>query len=624
MQEKEFIQRLEQENRQLKEENRRLRKLIMEAGLSLPVAGNKTQSYYNANPILDNQISAERVLLVPATEENARLFYKYFWGRTDVFAKRFVSKKKDIAGYFPQCSNFWRYQVCPKREGKRVKCTACSNRRWIPLTGEVILAHLKGEKEDCTDVVGIYPLHKNGTCRFLVFDFDDHEKGELKGGLEKKNEDWKEEVDTLRRICRANQIDYLVERSRSGRGAHVWFFFEEFIPASLARRFGNALLDKGMETISLKNFRYYDRMLPAQDSLTEGGLGNLIALPLQGKALLEGNSAFVDENWNPYPDQIQELKKTKRLTESFLLSCIEEWKTVSDEQDDTAVQTGNNQVNRSKPWEDSGSFKKEDVQGSMKIVLSNLIYIDAENLKSRIQNQIRKLAAFGNPVFYKNQAMHLSNFKNSRYIYLGTDENGYIGIPRGLKDILLKKCAEAEISVRIEDLRTEGNPIQVGFTGQLRSNQEEAAVKMLEHETGILSAATAFGKTVVCCRLIAEKNTSTLILLESSSLIEQWEKAIHHFLSIEEEPPEYQTKTGRVKRRKSAVGKLQGPHDSTTGIIDIAMVGSLLKKGDFHPRLEEYGMILVDECHHAASETMEQLLRKVKAKFVYGVTATPI
>ena len=167
----------------------------------------------------------------------------------------------------------------------------------------------------------------------------------------------------------------------------------------------------------------------------------------------------------------------------------------------------------------------------------------------------------------------------------------------------------------VEDKRHAGNEINVSFSGELREAQVPAVNEMLRYDIGILSAATAFGKTVVCCKMIAERKVNTLILLESSSLIEQWQKAINDFLIIDEEPPEYKTKSGRTRRRKSVVGWLQGPHDSMTGIIDIAMVGSLCKKDEFHPLLSRYGQIILDECHHAASETIVKILQEVKARY---------
>ncbi len=219
--------------------------------------------------------------------------------------------------------------------------------------------------------------------------------------------------------------------------------------------------------------------------------------------------------------------------------------------------------------------------------------------------------------------MGLSNYANSRYLYLGEDDGSFLCVPRGLLDALLARCKEADISVETEDKRADGKPLDVQFTGELRDNQQAAVKALLPHDCGILSAATAFGKTVVCSSLIGSKKVSTLILLESSALIEQWQNALERFLEFHEELPEYETKSGRKKRRKSVIGVIHGPKDTSTGIVDIAMAGSLCKKGEFHPRLREYGMILVDECHHSASDTIRSVLQEVHARYVYGVTATP-
>ena len=181
----------------------------------------------------------------------------------------------------------------------------------------------------------------------------------------------------------------------------------------------------------------------------------------------------------------------------------------------------------------------------------------------------------------------------------------------------------AGISWEAEDERNSGRSIQVSFHGELRQEQKTALEELLKYENGILHAATAFGKTVVCSAMIAEKKVNTLIILESSALLDQWKEALEQFLDIEEQLPEYKTKSGQIRVRKSLIGKLQGPHDSMTGIVDIAMAGSLRKKGEWHPLLDQYGMVLVDECHHAASDTIREILQKVPAKYVYGVTATP-
>ena len=187
----------------------------------------------------------------------------------------------------------------------------------------------------------------------------------------------------------------------------------------------------------------------------------------------------------------------------------------------------------------------------------------------------------------------------------------------------MEKIKEADIPCEISDERQRGRDIHVTFKGELREEQKPALEEMLKFDNGILQAATAFGKTVVCSAMIAEKKVNTLIILESSALLDQWKEALEQFLDIEEQLPEYKTKSGQIRVRKSLIGKLQGPHDSMTGIVDIAMAGSLRKKGEWHPLLDQYGMVLVDECHHAASDTIREILQKVPAKYVYGVTATP-
>lgn len=413
-----------------------------------------------------------------------------------------------------------------------------------------------------------------------------------------------------------NGIDTLAERSRSGKGAHLWIFFQKPIEAVFARKFGNALLRKGEESFNLKSFRYYDRMLPMQDCLPIGGLGNLIALPLQGQALKEGNSAFIDENWNAYPDQWEALFSKRKLSKEFIENKIKEWGVSS------PLETGQLE-NDEKPWDKANHFMSEDVDGKMKIVLADGIYIDTKNLKPRIQNEIRRMAAFLNLVYFKNQVMGLSNFENARYIYLGKDENGYIKIPRALLENLTAQCDKFNVKYEVEDNRCKDNEINVEFNGELRKSQAEAAESLIKYDCGILNAATAFGKTVVCCNIIAQKKVNTLIILQSSALMEQWAEALNKFLNIDEELPEYETPSGRIKRRKSVIGRLQGAHDSTTGIIDIAMAGSIIKKGEYHKCLKEYGLVILDECHHAASDTIVDVLQEVNAKFVYGVTATP-
>ena len=363
---------------------------------------------------------------IEITDKMVNIFLTYFWGRPDVYAKR-SEKKNGESGYYPQCNNFWT-EICPRKHGQKIKCRDCSYRSDKQLTKKEIRAHLEGRSYNATDVIGVYPLFPNCTCRFLVFDFDNHGGDAEKHDYANINDSWIAEVEAMRIICTLNGIDPLVERSRSGRGAHIWIFFDSPIPAALARRFGFALLEKGAEQVNLKSFQYYDRMLPAQDILSEGGIGNLIALPLQGKALRDGNSAFIDKNWNAYPNQWEALWTKPRLSKEFLELKIQEWATsVSD------LIPEKDEEGREKPWEKGKKFSSAEVDGKLKMTLSSGIYIDSLNLTPSIQNKIRRMAAFRNPNYYKNNAIGISNYNNASWIYLGKDHlSGYIEIPRGL------------------------------------------------------------------------------------------------------------------------------------------------------------------------------------------------
>ena len=614
----ENISQLQKKLNDLQLENQILKNILDKAGLSYHKELSKLRQSGSKEAFDPEQ--GKRIIHPQAITENmANQFFSMFWGRQDVYAKRSVNKETGKAAYYPQCNNFWT-NVCHKKIKDGINCKDCKNRSYKAITKKDILNHLQGNAYNASDVIGVYPLLSNGTCRFMVFDFDNHDKDAEEKDFANADDTWVEEVESMREICVLNGIEPLVERSRSGRGAHVWIFFDKPIAASFVRKFGFALLDKGAEQINLKSFKYYDRMLPAQDSLPEdSAVGNLIALPLQGKALQDGNSAFIDGNWNAYPNQWETLFNKPRLSQGFLEEKIKEWSNIIDDIAANAAES-----DREKPWNRMQHFNKNDVEGKLHIILSNGIYVDNTNLKAAMQNRIRRMAAISNPVFYKNQAIGTSNYDTARWIYLGKDHlSGYIQIPRGLQDELWENIKQADIDYEMEDERQQGRKINVDFKGELRPEQDKALKELIRYDNGILHAATAFGKTVVSSAIIAQKKINTLIILESSALIEQWKEALEKFLNINEGLPTYETKTGRVRKRKSLIGTLQGAHDSMTGIIDIAMAGSLCKKGMYHKMMNEYGLVLIDECHHSASETIANVLKEVKAKYVYGVTATP-
>ena len=599
--------------RSLQDENKRLKEQLNKANIPYDtenVFAEKIENIQEYDPDQGGRIMNQFI-----TKDLANRYFSMFWGRTDVYARRGAK-----GGYFPQCNNRWNNRLCTKQRGEKQSCEACEHKDWTKLTPEKIISHLLGMKEDGSDVLGVYPLFADGTCRFLVFDFDNHEKGAEQTDFANVDEEWYDEVDALREMCEINGIMPLVERSRSGRGAHVWIFFKKPISASLVRNFGFLLLDKGSASINLKSFHYYDRMYPCQD--VTSGIGNLIALPLQGRALKNGNSAFVDKNWNAYPDQWDVLlNRTEKLGMDDIECLMAKWQKELAQA--TGITVAVTMQNRPKPWNKKDGFVKSDVVGNMHIVLGDGIYVDTLNLMPRLQNQIRSMAAFDNPIFYKNKRLGYSNYNNFSAVYMGKDVDGYIAIPRGLRDHLILSAKEAGIEVETEDQREKGRPIRVSFRGDLKTQQDLAAHRLLEHDHGVLNAATAFGKTVVCSYLIAERKVNTLILLQSKNLLEQWVEELNKFLTIDEEPPFYKTKTGREKRRESVIGILHGNKNTLTGIIDVAMVGSMYGKGKFNKRINSYGMVIMDECHHAGSATAVEVLRKVNARYVYGVTATP-
>ena len=605
------IKSLQSRIQALEDENRLLKERLEEAGVSY---ANIVSGDAEGVVELYDPDQGARIKKFDVTDKIASDFFMMFCrGRKDVYDLRYTNPKTGKNGYYSQCFNRWD-RGCHIQKKDGVRCKDCELRAYKPVTLPLIKAHMNGTDPNGNDVVAIYPMLENNLCQLLVFDFDNHAKGAEQEDYANIDDGWKEEINALRRICKNLDVDAVVERSRSGRGAHLWIFFKEMVPARLARRFGFALLEKGAESVNLKSFKYYDRMIPTQDALPEGGLGNVIALPLQGMALKSGNSAFIDENWNAYEDQLNVLAGTRRLTRQGIEDYLSLWYSTGSISEDNGTDA---------PWDKNSEIEAGSVKGVVRIVLADRIYIDSTGMSNKTKRQLRRMATFSNKQYFQNQAMDMPNYDESRFIYLGSDEGKYIVLPRGLREEILKKFDNAGISYKIEDKRTKGQELNISFRGELRESQIPAVETMLENETGILHAATAFGKTVVCCDMIARRGISTLILVDRADLMNQWIKRLEEFLDIDEELSEYQTKTGRTRKRKSLIGNLQGAHDTLTGIVDVAMIRSLKKKDGFHPKLKEYAQVYFDECHHAASDSAIEVLQEINAKYVYGVTATP-
>lgn len=542
------------------------------------------------------------------------IFLARFRGRGDVYARRFESRK-GTRGYSFACRNEWNPNICEKQQKRKcsLKCRGCS---LLPMTEEVVRKHLLGTDPNCGDVLGAYPLEEGNVTRFLAMDLD--------------KASWQEDVTALRETCREIGVTPAVERSRSGNGAHVWFFFSEPVPAVSARQFGSGLLTRTMARRHELSFESYDRMFPSQDTLPDGGLGNLIALPLQGRARKQGNSVFVDESFVPYPKQWDFLEGLPLIRpdelEAFLF-------VLGDDADlgatTPAVESGGKKslLRRREPRR----LQRRDFPARVQIILRNMVFVEKEGLSQKAMDAIHRLAVLPNPEFYSRQRRRIpmnqyGKIDTPRIFDCGYEDADFLGIPRGGWPALKSLLESSGVSVEVRDERNSGRPIAVSFTGELRPEQAQAANALLGREIGVLQAATAFGKTVVAAYLIGQKKVNTLILVHTNALQEQWRKALEQFLDIQEARPEEPEGRGR-KRMRTRIGQLGGGKQNCSGIVDIANLQSLFVRTETERTvktlIEEYGMIIVDECHHGAAQTYEKVLKAAPARCVYGLTATP-
>ena len=506
--------------------------------------------------------------------ERIALFKDLFASRNDVFALKWENQNNGKSGYSPACHNEWQKGICNK---PYTKCTDCKNQNFKALDDQEVFKHLTGKQ-----IIGSYALSKLGACRFLAIDFD--------------KSDWQQAVKSTAQAATSLDVPYAIEISQSGNGAHLWVFFNENVPAKLARKLGFLLLDKAMTLCPTLTFDSYDRIFPNQDMLPEGGFGNLIALPLQQLKRKTGFTEFVTKDLEPIVDQWQHLNQLNKLSHLDIVKLV--------------AQFSDAQKMKEQPWERQSELRKiiPECPKSVTIVRSNRLYILVSSLPSQLLSVIRKLASFSNPEFFKKQSLRFSTHGTPRFISLALMDGEYLSIPRGCEDDLVELLTTHKIAAIFADKTSKGtrlSNIKMGI--KLRKEQTQAVNQMIKHDIGILHAPTAFGKTVAAIGIMVKRKINTLVLVHNKQLVEQWQERIKIFTqSIE-------------------CGIHIGVKKSLTGQIDIATYQSLVnrKNNTINPVIHDYGQIIIDECHHVPAASFELVLSESSAKYIVGLTATP-
>lgn len=520
-----------------------------------------------------------------STDEKVALFRRLFRGRTDIFPVRWENSTTGKSGYSPVCANDRRHGICEK---PRIKCADCNHRQMKPLSDQVIYEHLAGKR-----TVGVYPLLPDDTCHFLAADFDEAE--------------WREDAKAFFQSCRELGVPAALEISRSGNGAHAWIFFTGSVSARDARRLGTAIISHTCARTRQLKLESYDRLFPNQDSMPKGGFGNLIALPLQKHPRENGYSVFVDADLRPYRDQWAFLAAILPMPAHDIEPTILRATGNAHPLDVTFI----DEEDQKEPWKRSTTISKKMVgpmPKSLTVTLANLIYFEKAQLPQPLANRLIRLAAFQNPEFYKKQAMRFSVWDEPRVIGCAENYPNHIALPRGCLDAALELLSDNAIDCELIDERYAGSPLDVTFAGTLRLDQEFAVAAMLHHDAGVLCAPTAFGKTVTAAAMIARRGVNTLVLVHRTELLKQWQERLQSFLGV----------------GKGVVGTIGGGKAKPTGKIDIAVMQSLSRQGEVNSLVENYGHVIVDECHHVGAASFDAILKQVKAKYVLGLTATPI
>lgn len=531
-----------------------------------------------------DHFSIENIRTIRTAEEKIRLFRSYFRGREDVYATRFISKKTGKKGYSFVCKNRFDAQCC-QITLKTGSCHGCSFHCPVPLTDEIVRRHFSKPNNDHS--VAIYPLLSDNTCYFLAFDFDD--------------DYWFESMLSLYHMCLSKKIRPLMERSQSGEGGHLWIFFKEKISALKARNLGMYLLDETMKSNPHIRFNSYDRMFPSQDMLlSEDSIGNCIALPLQYDAYKKGNSAFIDESGVACDHPIDVLAEIPKLTEEAVDLILQEYEGIENcfvENDQLRIELGQ-----------TSSYSQ-----GFEAFCDSRIHINKMKLNALTLRELRRIGSMPNPEYYQKERLHqfISSEDTPRILSEVEETDREIILPRGTYSRFAMEFAGSNIKFKTKF--SAGEPIDLTFKGQLRLDQQEAVHCAHKENLGIIQSPTGSGKTVIALYIVAEQKVSTLVIVPKLELIDGWRRQAEEFLTI---PPS-------SKKRDAYIGELSSRRRKLKFHLDIAMIHSLANRDDLEDVFSHYGMVIIDECHHVASEMFRKVLRRCACKYIYSFSATP-
>jgi superfamily II DNA or RNA helicase len=447
----------------------------------------------------------------------------------------------------------------------------------------VIEQHLRG-----IQTVGTYAIGRDDTCIFLAADFD--------------GDGWKVDASGFRDVASEMGVDSLLEISRSGKGAHVWIFLAEPMPAVLARTLGAVILQRVAGRNPNLRLDTYDRFFPNQDSLPKGGFGNLIALPLQKQRRECGFTEFVDDSLTSFADQWAALAEVGLLQRDDLESILEDCLL-------TEVTDGPARLDLPETIDESEISDPLDLPAvnDWRMILNERLVIPTEGLPATVVSRLKLLATFSNPVFFEKQRLRFPTYNIPRYLFCGELHADHLTLPRGLMEDVIECFASCGSRVEIEDRRLSLRPRRWRFTGELTGKQKAALVEITLHEHGVLVAPPGSGKTVIACAWIGKLKVSTLVLVNRQILLDQWRTTLGNTISVE----------------PGAIGMWKGNRKKLTGKIDVVMIQSLVRSPHARQFFRDYDAVVIDECHHVPAVTFEALMKECGSRRILGLTATP-